>query len=233
MRIKLAYLACAFLVPCAASTAERSYQVETFDKVSVAAGIQVHIMPGSTRSAVARTSAENFEDLKIIVKDGELRISRPARNWFFFGRRPNYSVQVVMPVLRSLNASSGSQVMVKGQFAGDFALESSSGSQVDVAQLTGGKVRTRSSSGSQITLAGSCQSLDAETSSGADLDAGRLMCETVAVRASSGSGADVAATRALTAKASSGAGVKVSGAPEVVEVKTSSGGRVKGHKPKG
>ena len=129
MRIRLTYLACALLLPCAAAAATRSYPVGEFDKVSVAAGIQLDITPGSVRGVVANTRAEHFEDLKIIVKGGELRISRPVRNWFWF-RRPNYNVQVVMPVLRGLDASSGSQVMVKGAFTGDFALASSSGSRM-------------------------------------------------------------------------------------------------------
>jgi hypothetical protein len=194
--------------------------------VSVAAGIEVDIASGSTRSVIAETRTDDFDDLRVVVKGNELRIGRPARNWFWWGRRRNYQVRVVMPVLRSLDVSSGSEVSVKGAFSGDFSVESSSGSEVEVAQLQGGAVRARSSSGSELRLAGSCQSLDADSSSGSDLDAGRMMCGSVTVEASSGSDARVAATRELIARASSGADVKVSGAPAVVKVKKSSGGSV-------
>lgn len=222
----LVFAACAALLPAGAAAATRSHDAAAFDKVSVAAGIQVDIAQGAARSVVAETRARNFKDLRLVVKNNELRIDRPARNWFRFWSRPRYSVRVVMPVLRGVAASSGSGVTVKGVFTGDLAVETSSGSQVGIAQVQGGKVRARSSSGSEIRIAGSCLSLDAETSSGSDLDAGNLMCQSVTVTASSGSDAAVAASRGLTASASSGADVKVSGAPAVVKVSKSSGGSV-------
>jgi hypothetical protein len=222
----LAIAAMGFLLPMAASSATRSYQVAAFDKVSVAAGVRVEIAQGATRSVVADTSADDFDDLRIVVKAGELRIDRPPGNWFHFGRRTNYTVRVTMPSLREMEVSSGSNVNVKGAFAGDFEVSTSSGSHVEIAQLKGRKVRARSSSGSALEVAGSCQSLDAETSSGSNINAGTLMCESATVDASSGSAAKVAATQGLTASASSGASVRVNGSPTVVKVRKSSGGRV-------
>lgn len=222
----LAFAASALLLPMAAGAATRDYEVAAFDKVRVAEGLRVNITQGATRSVVADTTAADFEDLRIVVKDGELRIDRPPGGWLRFWRRTNYSVRVVMPVLQSVEASSGSNVAVKGAFAGDFAVNTSSGSHVEIAQLKGGKVRVRSSSGSTLKVAGSCQSLDADTSSGSTLNADGLTCESVTAEASSGSGAKVAATKGLTARASSGANVRVRGAPTVVKVKNSSGGRV-------
>lgn len=218
--------ACALLLPVMAGAATRSYPVGTFDKVNVAAGLQVDITQGATRSVTADTSAVDFDDLRITVRDGELRIDRPPSNWFRFWRQTNYTVRVVMPVLRSVEASSGSNVEVKGAFAGDFTVSTSSGSRMEIAQLKGGKVRARSSSGSTLEVAGSCQSLDADTSSGSNINAAALTCESVTMEASSGSGAKVAATKGLTASASSGASVRVSGAPTVVKISNSSGGRV-------
>lgn len=225
MRV-LALAACAVLLPAAAGAATRSFEVDAFDKVSVASGIDVDIVAGSMRSVVAETRADDFDDLRVEVRGNELRISRPARFWSWWRRRPDYQVRVVMPQLRSLDVSSGAEVTVKGAFSGDFAVESSSGSEVDVAQMQGGTVRARSSSGSELRLAGSCQSLDADSSSGSDLDAGGMMCGSVTVEASSGSSARVAATRELNARASSGADVKVNGAPAMVKVSESSGGNV-------
>ena len=222
----LTLVASALLLPITAGAATRGYDVATFDKVSVAAGVEVDITQGATRSVIANTSAANFDDLRIVVKDGELRIDRPPSNWFRFWRQTSYTVRVVMPVLRGVEASSGSSVEVKGAFAGDFTASTSSGSRLEIAQLKGGKVRAHSSSGSTLEVAGSCQSLDADISSGSTINADRLTCESVTVEASSGSGAKVAATKGLTASASSGASVRVSGTPTVVKVSNSSGGRV-------
>ena len=222
----LTLAASALLLPVAAGAASRGYEVAAFDKVSVAAGVEVDISQGATRSVIADTSAADFDDLRITVKDGELRIDRPPSKWFRFWRQTNYTVRVVMPVLRSVEAFSGSNVEVKGAFAGDFTVSTSSGSRMEIAQLKGGKVRASSSSGSTLEVAGSCQSLDADTSSGSNINADGLTCESVTVEASSGSGARVAATKGLTASASSGANVRVSGAPTAVKINNSSGGRV-------
>lgn len=221
----LAIAASAVLLPMTATSATRSYQVGAFDKVSVAAGVRVEIAQGATRNVVADTSADDFDDLRIVVKSGELRIDRPA-SWFRFGRRTDYTVRVTMPLLRGMEASSGSNVNVKGGFAGDFEVSTSSGSHVEIAQLKGGNVQARSSSGSALEVTGSCQSLDVEISSGSNINAGKLMCESATVDASSGSAAKVAAARNLTASASSGASVRVNGAPMAVKVRKSSGGRV-------
>lgn len=216
----------ALLLPVAAGAATRGYEVGSFDKVSVAAGMRVDITQGSARSVVAETRGDDFDELRIVVKDGELHIERAADSWFRFWRQTSYTVRVVMPVLRSVEASSGSSVDVKGAFAGDFTVSTSSGSRIEIAQLKGGKVRARASSGSTLEVAGSCQSLDADTSSGSNINADELTCESVTVEASSGSGAKVAATKGLTASASSGANVRVSGGPTVVKISNSSGGRV-------
>jgi opacity protein-like surface antigen len=215
--------ACALALSGAALAATRTYEPGTFDGVSVAAGISVDITLGATRSVVAETRSDDFDDLQVSVEGNVLKISRPARNWFSFGRRPSYQVHVVTPVLRSLSASSGADAKVKGSIEGDFSVESSSGSDVEVSQIRGGNVKAHSSSGSDLSLGGSCVSLEAEASSGSDLDADDLTCEKVDFHASSGSDISVTATKSVTGKASSGSDVKVAGAPPVVQVDKSSG----------
>lgn len=228
---RVAIAAGAFLLPLSANAETRGYEVGSFDKVSAAEGIRVDITQGAARSVTADTRAEDFDDLRIVVKAGELRIDRPPGNWFRPRRRADYTVRVVMPALRELDASSGSSVLVKGSFSGDFDVSSSSGSRVEIAQLKGGLVRARSSSGSALQVAGSCQAVDAEVSSGSNLDAGRLLCESATVEASTGSAAKVAAAQGLTASASTGASVKVNGAPKSVRIKNSTGGRVEVRRP--
>jgi len=226
MKPIFAIVALALSLPAAALAASKTYDVGAFEEVSVSGGMDVVITVGPTRSVVASTKTENFDDLRIKVEGKVLKISRPARNWFtgWFGARPEYRVQVVTPALRSLEASSGSEVAVKGGLEGDFSVSASSGSEVDVAQVRGGSVKASSSSGSELDIAGTCASFEARTSSGSDLDAGGLRCENVTVHASSGSELTVAATRGVTGEASSGSDIRVRGGQALaVQVKTSSG----------
>jgi Putative auto-transporter adhesin, head GIN domain len=219
------FAACLFLLPVVSLAATRTYDVGAFEAVSAAAGVDVEITVGASRSVVAETQADNFDDLRIAVQGNVLKIDRPARGWSLF-RRPSYTVRVVTPALRSLVASSGSDINVKGPVAGEFTVDSSSGSDVQVSGIQGGSVKAQASSGSDLDLAGTCSSLDVNASSGSDLDARSLQCETVTLQASSGSDVSVSASRSVAGKATSGSDVKISGAPPTVQVEKSSGADV-------
>ena len=223
MKRIFAITACAFVLPGVALAATRTYQTGTFEKVSIAEGIAADITMGPTRSVVAETKSDSFDDLRVSVKDNVLQIDRPARSWFSFGQRPSYQVHVNTPALHSLTASSGAEVKVNGALEGDFSVAASSGSDVHVSQVKGGSVALSTSSGSDISIAGSCVSLEAQASSGSDLDADDLKCENVSLQASSGSDVSVAASKNVTGHASSGSDVRVRGKSPVVQVDRSSG----------
>jgi hypothetical protein len=228
MKRIFAITACILALPGAALAATRAYDTSAFERVSVASGVEADISAGPARSVHAETKADNFDDLQISVKDNVLRIERPPGNWLssWFGNRPDYKVHVVTPVLRTLDASSGSDVKVNGNFEGDFSVTASSGSDVDISGIKGGSVKAHASSGSDLDIAGSCVSLEVEASSGSDLDADDLKCENVSLQASSGSDISVAATKSVKGKASSGSDIRVKGKPAVVQVETSSGADV-------
>jgi hypothetical protein len=226
MKRIFALTVCALALPGATLAANQTYNTEAFEGVSVAEGVAADISVGPARSVRAETKSENFDDLRISVKDNVLWIDRPARNWFSFGHRPSYQVHVVTPALHSLVASSGAEVTVNGSLEGNFSATASSGSDVDVSGVKGGNVNIHASSGSELSIAGSCISLVADASSGSDLDADDLKCENVSLQASSGSDVSVAAAKNVTGQASSGSDVRVKGKPSSVEVNTSSGAHV-------
>jgi len=211
----------------AASPATRDYATQDFQSVEAAAGIEVDITIGSRRSVVAESRRGNFDDLDISTSNGVLRIQRPRRSWFSFGRREDYRVRVVTPALRSLKASAGSEVRVHGVLKGDFEVETSAGSEVDVRGLDAGNVKARASACSEIELAGRCTTLEAHASSGADIDAEDLQCESAHVEGSSGSDISVRVSGRVTGKVSSGADVEVYGRGAEVDVEQSAGGNVK------
>jgi hypothetical protein len=218
--------ACALVLPFVASAATRTYELDGFEKVSVATGVTADIRIGSPRSIVAETRSSGFDDLRVTVEGNVLRIERPRRSWFSFSRRANYQVHIVTPVLSAVAASSGAEVDVMGTVRGDFSLDASSGSEVEVSAVQGGNVRVSTSSGSDVSIAGNCLSLEAQASSGSDLDADGLRCENVSIRTSSGSDASVVATRSVTGRASSGSDIRVAGNPQLVQVEKSSGADV-------
>lgn len=218
-------IACLSLLPLPAVAATRTYEVAAFETVSAAAGVNVDITLGSARNVVAETRAGGFDDLRISVQGNVLKIDRSSRGWFQF-MRPSYTVHVVTPALRSVTATSGADVTVKGASDGDFNVEASSGSDIQVSGLKAGTVKANASSGSDVQLAGTCTAVEVQASSGSDIDAGSLRCEMAKVQTSSGSDVSLYASRSVSGSASSGSDVRVGGAPPVVKVEASSGADV-------
>lgn len=227
MRPHIALATCLLVLPIAAQAATRTYDTPAFHSIQTAAGVTVDVRAGRSHRVVAETTAKDFADLRISVDDGVLRIERPRRSWFWFGRRPDYRVRVDAPELRGVSASSGSRVTVVGERSGgNLSVSASSGSSVDMQVGRSSTVSAHSSSGSQLRLRGSCQSLTVEASSGSNLDAADLHCADAEVQASSGSAVSLAATRRVAGSASSGSSVRVAGGAAVVEVRRSSGAAV-------
>lgn len=214
---------CVLALPVVAPAATRTYDVGSFDAISASAGIDVEVRVGPVRSVVAETESVDFADLEITVEDNALHVGRPRRSWFSSGTRPRYKVRIVTPAVQSLQSSSGAEISVAGPLRGDLSVSASSGSEISVSDIQGGNVKARASSGAGIDMAGQCGSLDAQGSSGADIDAKRLTCGAVTVKASSGSDVSVAPKRNFDGQASSGADVRIEGAPPVMRTRRSSG----------
>lgn len=189
-----------------AATAEtKSYNLSGFDKVDVSAGVDVVLKQGAFDVKVDQKSGD-FDNLKMDVRGNTLHISRDGHSGWW-GKAPHYVVTVTAPDLRSIEASSGSDV--EGH---DLSLKD---------------LRVQISSGADVELSGRCNELRVDVSSGSDFDGEELACDTVRASASSGADAVATAHTLATGDASSGADVVFHGKPASVEKSTSSGGSVR------
>lgn len=197
-------LAAAFAQSAAAET--RAFEVGAFSKVSASAGLKVEVAVGADSFVSAEGASEDLETLDIRVIGGTLDVGRKhgwsaGRSW---RRSGEVVVTVRTPELNGVEASSGSTLIAVGASADTFTADSSSGADLEVS--------------------GSCGALTADASSGARLAAEALQCKVIAIDASSGASVTAFASEKATADASSGASVRISGAPEVVHFDSTSGG---------
>ena len=228
----------------------RNFDLEGFDEVVVGRGIDVDLTEGEAFSVTAEADRRHMlKRLKITKEGSRLVISRKKswRDMSLLSRRFEASVDVTLPVLRRLDASSGADVDIDGGFSGPMKIIASSGaavqmdgaspdtlgviassgSSVEMENVQAGQVEIDASSGSTVEIAGACDSLDAEASSGSDIDAGAFECKTGDLATSSGARVDAHASEAVTADASSGSRIEVAGSPTDIERDTKSGGRIK------
>ena len=204
------------------ATAE-TFDFSDFDRIDVSAGIELIVTEGAAFSVEAEAIEGNLDRLKIRQSGDRLTIDRRSAMLFGLVRRQDqFRVEVVLPNLTRLDASSGSLVTLAADGETDVRFDVSSGAQVQIAQV-GGDLEAHVSSGAMMAAA---MAAEAEVSSGASLNAGSLLCSEVDLHASSSGSIQAHATGSAELDASSGGSIVVTGLPTDVSQNTSSGGSV-------
>lgn len=206
--------------------------VRNFDAVKVSAGIDLYISMGDNESVKVVADDDIIENVKTEVRGGTLHVYMKDNNWldniFNWGKSSSRKVYVTARELKSIDASSGSDVKSENTLKGDaLKVEVSSGSDINL-DVVYKEVSLSSSSGSDARISGRAKYFTASASSGSDINARELKAQICKVSASSGSDATVTATNEIKANASSGADVRYYGSPEIVDTDESSGGDVSG-----
>lgn len=185
---------------------ERVFNLPAFDRVDVSAGIKVNITAGEPQNVVVKTVNGNFEDLEIEVRDGALHLSREWNRLRWHGKKTDYLVTISVDTLRGIEASSGSNA--------DLLNVDTRALNIDI------------SSGAFASVAGASDECVIDISSGGNLEAKNLTCNAIAVDVSSGGRGAVSVREAVNGDASSGGHVAVYGAPSLINIDRSSGGRI-------
>ncbi len=208
---------------------QRSYNLCGFDGIAISSGLsaEVEIGPEFTVTAEA-SSRRTLNRLDIRVRGDTLIVERD-RGWLdfsLFAARRDATIRITLPDLKLIRASAGSDVYVSGQYGDSLRAETSSGADLDLDNVSGSSLQFKASSGSDLRAEGACGSLDVTASSGANIRADALICKEIAAHVSSGADISAHATDTVTARASSGGDVRISGSPAVVDKSESSGGDV-------
>ena len=194
-----------------------------FTNIEVSKGIDVYITQEDAKSIVVEADKNIIDYITTDISDGTLKISieKSVRN------SKSRNVYVSMPNVENLRASSGASINSKNKLlVRSIDVKASSGSGINLTVETE-KTVCETSSGSEIEIDGKTLNLIAESSSGSDIDAENLLSNEVTAKSSSGSGIKVHPIVSLDAKASSGSDIKYYNNPKTITKATSSGGSVR------
>jgi len=221
----------------AAQAQSRTFELDGFDKVDIATGLDARVTIGADFSVVGSSrSQQALDSLELHVDNGvlEARIERSFLDFILSGGLVGLllnsgnavSLEITLPSLTAATASSGADIDLPGLVAETIALDASSGADIEVTGARLGAVTAEASSGSDITLEGTADRIRIDASSGANVDADALVSAEAEAHASSGASIGLHATAAVRARASSGGDIEVEGNPTRRDVETSSGGDV-------
>jgi hypothetical protein len=207
--------------------------LKDFKGIHVSSGIDVEIIQGDEFEVNIQSSEEYLPSVKTKVQGENLIISRESQDNIdaFFdginGKSWRVKAFLTMPTLNYIKASSGADVLGKGQFKSEHAkVELSSGSDLDIEFYVDDLI-LKMSSGSDVDIKGEANNLDITASSGSDLDAFDFIVEVCVARLSSGSDANLHVTKTLDVKASGGSDVKFKGNAEIIRENVSGASDIK------
>jgi len=227
----------ALLLSTTAFAQSRDFDLTGFDRIDIATGLDARVTLGEAFSVSAQSRSQDaLDNLELRVVDGALqaRIEQSFLDFIIGGGLVGMllssgnavTVDITLPALAGVSASSGADVDLLAIRADQLALDASSGADIRAENAALGSVTIKASSGADVEIAGSADTLVADASSGADIDADDLRAKTVTAAASSGAGISVHATASIRAKASSGGDIDVSGNPGRRDLDESSGGSI-------
>jgi hypothetical protein len=209
--------------------------VTSFNSIKVSQGIELLLTHGSSEAvAVSADEKAHRDAIKTEVTNGELRIyiEQSAIKWWKQlvrkGEKPKAYVSYVN--LEKINGTSGAKITVEGTInTAILSVDVSSGAILK-SNVKAKKLSVEQSRGGKTYIGGNAENLDVNTSSGAHFFGYDLAVTKCKAEASSGGKIQLNVTNELVAYASSGGGIDYTGEGVIMDISTSSGGKVKKNK---
>jgi hypothetical protein len=116
---------------------QRSYQVGSFDRISLAGSHNVVVSVGAAPSVRAEGDSELLERLDVRVENGELRIGTRKGKWSmgFGSQRAALTVYVTAPSLAAASIAGSGDMKVDKVEGGKFAASIAGSGDLDIASL--------------------------------------------------------------------------------------------------
>lgn len=201
----------AFVLPGKAQVT-KNFAVSNFSEVSVAAGIEMIIIQGTTESAKVVASAEIIDEVKIEKSGNSLSVSwKEDRGRLIAWKNKSAKVYINFKDLHVVKASSGSSLRTENLLKTDRLNASvSSGASLTV-KLNCNDLQLETSSGSSAAFSGSVTNMEMDASSGSTVDALALAATYARVNSSSGADIKINVSKALETTTSSGSHISFKG----------------------
>ncbi len=206
--------------------------VGSFNAIQVSHGIELLLTQGNAEAvAVSADEKEHRDAIKTEVKNGELKIyiEQSAIKWWrqLISKGKKAKAYVSFVKLEKVNGSSGAKVTIDGSInSAVLSLDLSSGANVR-GNLKTMHLTVDLSSGGTTYITGAAENLKVNSSSGGHFSGYDLVVTKCKAEASSGGKIQLNVTDELAAYASSGGGIDYKGGGTIMDISSSSGGKIK------
>lgn len=187
----------------------------SYNKISVAGGIDVYLTQSNSEGVVVSASEQKFKDaIKTEIKNNTLKIYFDGdRSWTF--RNKNLRAYISFKDLELLDVSGASDVVVAGQIKSRNLVLKFSGASDFQGAVEVDNLDMNLSGASDIKISGSASVLTINTSGASDVDGFALKANTCRATASGASDIDISVNNELTAEASGSSEITYRGSPSI------------------
>ncbi|CAM4330306.1 Putative auto-transporter adhesin, head GIN domain [Pedobacter westerhofensis] len=190
----------------------KNVAVNNFSEVAVTAGIDLHIIQGTSESARIVADDDVINDVVLEKSGNRIKIGW-KENWGIkkMWKNRNAKVYITYKRLNSISASSGSSLITDNTLKTDHLDAAvSSGASMD-AKISCNELQLSTNSGASVSIAGTATNMEIKSSSGSSVNA--LNLATQYARADTNSGADIKinVAKGLETNTSSGSNIRYKG----------------------
>ncbi len=200
-----------------------------FSAISLSDGIELYLTSGTEESLAVSFSDEKYEErFKTEVVANVLKIYYDNNGVNYSdNKRRKLKAYVSFKTLEKLTASGGSSVKLPVAITvGNIEMKFTSGAEFD-GEVKGKDLSIDQNSGSVIKMSGNSSSIKIDVSSGAIFKGYELKTDYCTAKASSGAEVRISVDKELNARANSGGGIHYKGTAVIKDINISSGGIVK------
>jgi hypothetical protein len=198
-------------------------KVSGFTGVDVSHGIDLYLSIGPESVSVSASTNELRDQIITEVVHGVLRIYLKD-NFNGSSGNSNMKAYVSLNNLKSLGASGGSDIFLKGLITADDLTVDLSGGGSLKGNLNANRLNIGQSGGSSVDLTGKVKDLNLESSGGGRLKGYGLVTDVARINSSGGSDAELTVNKKISVESSGGGSVSYKGTAVVVSVNSSGGG---------
>ena len=220
--ITLAVFLLSFLTKLVAGEIREVRQLDGFDKIIAAQGINVILIEEDKEQALIRIENASPSDVITLVKGSTLKVRMKTKVL----KDVSVVVEVSYKQLKSIEANTGATVEMRHQIFGD---------NIDIIAITAGKVLAKSETksiyvksgqGSVVELDGVCDKLKCSVNTGGLIKATNMTAKNVSAKVLGGGRCELYVTESIDANVTAGGKIIYKGDPKSESIKTSLGGTV-------
>jgi hypothetical protein len=233
MKAKLAlviFLFTFFVTGIMVRAEEQTREVDPFTSISLRVSANLHLGQGEKQSIEIVAKPSTLEEILTEVKDGELIIRFPNKNYFWNSFQPgDITIYITIPEIDGLSVSGSGDIVAEDEIKTDKINLALSGSgSIKISELSAEQVKTSISGSGNIVLAGKkvARDFSVSISGSGNMKGLDFIADYVTVRVSGSGNVGIQANKNLFVRISGSGNVTYKGEP-MIDSSISGSGKVK------